>query len=113
MAEYIIKLETVRRCPITIGDGIINRLGDYFDLSPYSSIALITDTNVQKLYGQMVIKALGAAGKKVSMLTLPAGERAKSLKTAERGYKFLLESNIDRKGLICILGGGVVGDTAG
>jgi len=31
----------------------------------------------------------------------------------ERGYKFLLENNVDRKGLICALGGGVVGDVAG
>jgi len=31
----------------------------------------------------------------------------------ERGYQFLLENNIDRKGLICALGGGVVGDVAG
>jgi 3-dehydroquinate synthase len=113
MAEYIIKLETVRRCPVTIGDGIIGRLGDYFDISPYSGIALITDTNVQKLYGQAVMKALGATGKKVSLLTLPVGERAKSLKTVERGYRFLLESNIDRRGLIGALGGGVVGDAAG
>jgi 3-dehydroquinate synthase len=112
-AEYIIKLETARRCPIIIGDGITGRLGDYFDFSPYSSIALLTDTIVKKLYGQRVKKALAATGKKVSLLTLPVGERAKSLKTVERGYKFLLENNIDRKGLICALGGGIVGDVAG
>jgi 3-dehydroquinate synthase len=111
--EYTIKLETVRRCPIIIGEGIIDRLGDYFDFSPYSGIALLTDTTVLKLHGQGVMKALEAAGKKVSRLTLPVGERAKSLKTVERGYKFLLENNIDRRGLICALGGGVVGDTAG
>lgn len=112
-AEYIIKLKTVRRCPIIIGDGIIGRLSDYFDFSPYSGIALLTDAIVKKLYGQMVIEALEATGKKVSLLTLPVGERAKSLRTVERGYKFLLENNIDRRGLICALGGGVVGDTAG
>jgi 3-dehydroquinate synthase len=112
-AEYIIKMETVRRCPVIIGDGIINHLGGYFSLSPYSVIALLTDSNVQKLYGQTVIKMLGATGKKVCLLTLTAGERAKSLKAVERGYKFLLENNIDRRGLICAFGGGVVGDTAG
>jgi 3-dehydroquinate synthase len=112
-AEYIIKLETVRRCPVIVGDGIIGRLGDYFDLSPYSAIALLTDNTVQKFYGHKLTKALGAAGKNVYLLALPVGERAKSLKTAERGYRFLLENNIDRKGLICALGGGVVGDLAG
>ncbi len=112
-AEYIIKLETVRRCPVIIGDGIINQLEQYFDFSHYSGIAIITDTTVKKLYGQVVIKALEATGKNVSLLTLSVGERAKSLKEVERGYRFLLGNNIDRRGLICTLGGGVVGDTAG
>jgi 3-dehydroquinate synthase len=112
-AEYIIELETVRRCPIIIGDGILKQLGGYFDLSPYSAIALITDTIVKKLYGQSVLTALEATSKKVSLLTLPVGEKAKSLSTVERSYRFLLENNIDRKGLICALGGGVIGDVAG
>ena len=60
-----------------------------------------------------MLKTLEATRKKVSLFTLPAGERAKSLSTVERSYQFLLEHNLDRKGLICALGGGVVGDVAG
>jgi len=112
-AEYIIKLETARHCPVIVGNGILGRPGDYFDFSRYSGIALLTDTTVLKLHGQSVIKALETTGKKVSLLTLPVGEKTKSLNTIERGYRFLLENNIDRKGLICALGGGVVGDVAG
>ena len=111
--RHVIKLETVRRCPIVVGDGIINQLEQYFDFSGYSGIALLTDATVKKLYGKSVLAVLAATGKKVSLLTLPVGEKAKSLSTVERGYKFLLENNIDRKGLICALGGGVVGDVAG
>jgi 3-dehydroquinate synthase len=111
--EYIIKLETVRRCPIFVGDGILSGLGGYFDFSVHSGIALITDATVKKLYGQSVLAVLEATGKKLSLLTLPIGEKTKSLNTVERGYQFLLENNIDRKGLICALGGGVVGDVAG
>jgi 3-dehydroquinate synthase len=112
-ASHTIKLESSRFCPITVGEGIIERLADYFDFSGYSGLALITDTVVNRLYGQSVLAALKATGKKASLLTLPTGEKAKSLKTVERGYKFLLDNNVDRKGLICALGGGVVGDTAG
>ena len=112
-AEYVIELETARRCPIIIGNGIINQPGNYIDLSGYSGIALLTDKTVLKFQGQSVIKALEATGKKVSLLTLPVGEKTKSLNTIERGYRFLLENNTDRKGLICALGGGVVGDVAG
>jgi len=115
-AEYgrhIIKLETARHCPIIVGNGILGRLGGYFDFSGYSAVALLTDKTVLKLHGQSVIKALETTGKKVSLLTLPVGEKTKSLNIIERGYQFLLENNIDRKGLICALGGGVVGDVAG
>ncbi len=115
-AEYgrhVIKLETVKRYPIIVGDGILSGLEGYFDFSVYFGIALITDTTVKKLYGQSVLALLEATGKKLSLLTLPVGERAKSLNIVERGYRFLLENNIDRKGLICALGGGVVGDVAG
>ena len=112
-ASHIIKLETVRQCPITVGDGIIKQLEKHFDFSGYSSIVLVTDTTVKRLYGQDVLAVLKATGKKVSLFALPVGERAKSLSTAERGYRFLLDNNIDRKGLICALGGGVVGDVGG
>jgi 3-dehydroquinate synthase len=111
--KHTIKLKTVRRCPIIVGEGILNRLEEHFDFSGYSSIVLITDTDVKRLYGQEVMKALGATRKKLFLFTLPVGERAKSLRIIERGYKFLLENNIDRKGLICALGGGVVGDAGG
>jgi 3-dehydroquinate synthase len=109
----IIKIQMVKSCPIIVGDGVLNQLERYFDFSSYSSIVLLTDTTVKKLYGQSMFQILKATGKRVSFFTLPVGERAKSLSTVERGYRFLLESNIDRKGLICILGGGVVGDTSG
>jgi 3-dehydroquinate synthase len=112
-ASHIIKIETVKQCPITVGDGIIKQLEKHFDFSGYSSIVLVTDTTVKRLYGQDVLAVLKATGKKVSLFALPVGERAKSLSTAERGYRFLLDNNIDRKGLICALGGGVVGDVGG
>jgi len=109
----IIKLETVKHCPIIVGDGILSELERYFDFSGYSGIVLITDINVKKLYGQSVLPALKATGKKVLLLALPVGEKTKSLSTVEQGYQFLLDNNVDRKGLICALGGGVVGDVAG
>jgi 3-dehydroquinate synthase len=112
-ASHTIKLGSSRFCPITVGDGLIEHLAEYFDFSGYSSLVLITDTVVNRLYGQGVLATLKATGKKVSLFTLPTGERAKSLGTVERGYRSLLANNVDRKGLVCALGGGVVGDTAG
>jgi 3-dehydroquinate synthase len=111
--RHVIKLETVKRCSIIVGDGILNQLEQYFDFSGYSTVIVITDASVKRLYGQYVLLTLKATGKRVSLFALPVRERAKSLSTAERGYRFLLENNVDRKGLICALGGGVVGDVGG
>jgi 3-dehydroquinate synthase len=112
-SDHIIRLESSRQCPITVDEGIIERLDEHFDFSGYSTLVLITDAIVQRLYGRTVLRQLGATGKKVFPFTLPTGERAKSLSTVERAYGFLLANRVDRKGLICALGGGVVGDTAG
>lgn len=109
----VIKIETVRVWPIIVGAGLISHLKKHFDFGGYSSIVLITDTNVKKRYAQQVMKALAATGKQTHLFTLPVGERAKSLRVAERAYTFLLDNNIDRSALICTMGGGVVGDLGG
>jgi 3-dehydroquinate synthase len=111
--SHIIRLESSRQCPLTVGDGLIEKLDEHFDFSGYSAMVLITDTTVHRLYGQRVCQRIRETGQKVSVFTLPTGERAKSLSTVERGYSFLLANKVDRNGLICALGGGVVGDTAG
>ena len=112
-SDHVIKLEASRQCPITVGDSLLKHLEKHFDFSGYSSIVFITDITVLRLYGRVIGQQFKAPGRKVHIFTLPTGERAKSLSTVERGYKFLLANRVDRKGLICALGGGVVGDTAG
>jgi shikimate kinase/3-dehydroquinate synthase len=47
------------------------------------------------------------------LMTLPSGERIKSLRVAERLYAQLLEVGCDRGSLLVIIGGGVLGDLGG
>jgi shikimate kinase/3-dehydroquinate synthase len=47
------------------------------------------------------------------LITLPSGERMKSLRVAERLYAQLLEVGCDRGSLLVIIGGGVLGDLGG
>ena len=42
-----------------------------------------------------------------------AGEKNKNLNTVQELYKTLIENEMDRKGLLVALGGGVVGDLTG
>ena len=48
-----------------------------------------------------------------TLITIPAGETAKSLKTVEACYNQLAAQRLERKSFIVALGGGVVGDLAG
>jgi 3-dehydroquinate synthase len=113
MKTIPVAIKTVRAWPITIGDGIIGNINRIFDFTPYSVLILMADETTSRLYGERVTRALQATGKKVLTLTVPAGEDSKSLQQAEHGYRFLLDNKVDRQGMLCILGGGVVGDLGG
>ncbi len=108
-----VEIRTIKSLSIIVGAGITSNLSDFFNFTEYSSLILITDTTTEKLYGQQVTKALKATGKRVLIFTFPAGERSKSMKQVERGYQFLLDNGVDRNALLCVLGGGVVGDVGG
>ena len=108
-----VEIGAIKSWSIVIGAGILGNLGDLFDFEPYSGIILMTDTATDELYGQAVTKTLKATGKRVTVFTVPRGENSKSLKEAERGFRFLMNNNVDRKALLCVLGGGVGGDLGG
>lgn len=76
-------------------------------------VAIITDSNVEKLYLRPLKESILKQGKSVCSYAFPAGEKSKTLQTVEKLYDFLCENNITRTDLIIALGGGVVGDTAG
>lgn len=44
---------------------------------------------------------------------IKGGEKSKNLKIAEEIYNFLIENKIDRRGVLFIIGGGVLGDLGG
>ena len=75
--------------------------------------AIITDTNVGRRYAKAAFNSLAAAGFSPSLIVVPAGETAKSLKTVQTCYDLLAAHRLERKSFIVALGGGVVGDLAG
>jgi 3-dehydroquinate synthase len=75
--------------------------------------AIITDKNVGKHYGNNAVYALKKAGMDPVLVTIPAGEKAKSLAVVQRCYDALAKHRVERKSFIVALGGGVVGDLAG
>jgi 3-dehydroquinate synthase len=75
--------------------------------------AIITDRNAGKYFARTVFNSLLRAGFSPFLITVAAGETAKSLRTVEKCYDQLAAHRLERKSFIIALGGGVVGDLAG
>lgn len=76
-------------------------------------IAVICDSNTERLFSETVVSKLTGHCKKVVVHAFPAGEASKTLDTVREIYKHLIEEKFDRKDLLIALGGGVVGDVTG
>lgn len=99
---------------IYISAGILGRLGRLLkEHTDVTKVIIITDKNVERLYGDIVTKALQSYKSETALISIDPGEEQKSLSTAEELYNKLFDYELDRRGLIIALGGGVVGDLAG
>jgi 3-dehydroquinate synthase len=101
--------------PVHVGVGILDRLGELAlaaGLKP-GRAAVITDSNVARLYGERTERTLAAAGFDATMIEVAAGEASKSLATLEQVYDRLVSAQLGRSSAIFALGGGVIGDLAG
>ena len=62
---------------------------------------------------EAVKSALQEISSEIFSFVFEAGEKNKNLNTVQELYKTLIENEMDRKGLLVALGGGVVGDLTG
>jgi 3-dehydroquinate synthase len=103
-----------RSYAIEIAPGLIDRLGrECARLKLGARCVIITDTNVGRRFAKAAFNSLATAGFSPSLVVVPAGETAKSLKTVQNCYNLLAAHRLERKSFIVALGGGVVGDLAG
>src|SRR5262249_37431934 len=75
--------------------------------------AVVTDTNVARLFADRATQALRAAGFDPLLVEVAPGETSKSAAALESVYDRLIEAGLDRGASVFALGGGVVGDLAG
>ena len=103
-----------RSYTIKIAPGLIDQLGrECTRLKLGARCAIITDTNVGRRFAKAAFNSLATTGFSPSLIVVPAGETAKSLKTVQTCYDLLAAHRLERKSFIVALGGGVVGDLAG
>jgi 3-dehydroquinate synthase len=75
--------------------------------------AIVTDEHVAPLYLEALMDSLQTDGIEAVSLTLPAGEKTKSLEPLAAVCDMALSARIERNDCIIALGGGVIGDLAG
>ena len=103
-----------KRYTVYIGENLLSRLSEYIrPLKPSCKIAIISDSNVWPLYGDMVTNVLVNAGYEVISYGIPAGEESKNAEQYISVLNFLAENTLTRADLLIALGGGVVGDLTG
>ena len=99
---------------IIIEKGIINKLADeikgFFE---GNKVFILTDKNVDKYYGDLVLNNLINNGYNAKKIVLDPGEESKAFFTLPLVYDELLNFKFTRSDLILILGGGVIGDLGG
>lgn len=103
-----------RSYEIIIGDGLLADAAAY--IAPVLSaprVVVVSDTHVAPLYAPALLASLKAAGVSAELLTVTAGEGAKSFANLERLIEDILALTPDRKTTLIALGGGVVGDLTG
>jgi 3-dehydroquinate synthase len=103
-----------RSYEIQVGRGLLARLGNACQrLGLGKRCVVITDTNVAARHAPAALGSLRTAGFEPALVTVPAGERSKSLSEVGRCYGVLASHRLERQSFGVALGGGVVGDLAG
>lgn len=103
-----------RSYKIKIGPGLLHGLGrECARLKLGQRCVIISDANVAPRYAPKALRNLSRAGFQADLITVPAGETAKSLDTVRGCYERLAALRLERNSFVLALGGGVVGDLAG
>jgi len=103
-----------RSYDILIDSGLLARLPEIFrEYRVRSRLFLIANSQVFKLHGERLLKALAGAGFQATPILIPDGEKYKNLQTLENIYTYLIAQGADRQSTIIAVGGGVTGDLAG
>lgn len=114
MSYRTIHVTASRSYDIYIGDNILPQIGEFIaPLVGKCRVALLTDSNVDSLYGNRIMGYLQAAGYDVCKYVIPAGEASKCADNLLSFLSFMATEQLTRSDAVIAFGGGVVGDLGG
>ena len=104
----------VYRYPALVGFGLIACTGEEVAKRLRClRCAIISDTNIAPLLAERVKQSLTSSGFQSTFITMPAGEKSKTLEQAGAICDHMIATRLDRQSFIIGLGGGVIGDISG
>ncbi|NPA39658.1 MAG: 3-dehydroquinate synthase, partial [Thermodesulfobacteria bacterium] len=110
----VLKVKTGEPYEIIIEKGLFSNIPlDLKENLSFGKVAIITDSNVERLYAHKLLSLLEKEGIRAKVFSFPAGEASKNIDTVITLARRMIQERFDRKDLILALGGGVVGDIAG
>ena len=113
MSERIAVNLGVRSYDIHVAPDLSARAGELIKPFARGVTRVVTDANVAKLHLEKILSSLRGADLDARPIVVEPGESAKSFAGLEKLCSLLLDTGVDRGGLIVALGGGVIGDLAG
>jgi 3-dehydroquinate synthase len=100
--------------PVLAGVGLLDKVGQYArKCFPLEGCAIVSDSNVAPLFADRIKKSLTSAGFRATLITIPAGEKSKTLEQASTICDRMIAGGLDRKSFVIGLGGGMIGDISG
>ena len=109
-----VTVNTSKKYDIQIGANLLSSLGqEVSKVCKAEKVAVISDSHVWPLYGEVAATSLVSAGFEVVHYVFPAGEASKNGNTYLEILNFLAENQLTRSDCLIALGGGVVGDITG
>ena len=99
---------------IMIGRDILGSLGQHLQpLKIGTDAIIITNPVIHKYHGKTLARGLKSAGFTCKFMEVPSGEKSKSVQSALKIIRELVNYGAVRRPFIIAFGGGVVGDLAG
>ncbi|MGH7984185.1 MAG: 3-dehydroquinate synthase [Candidatus Udaeobacter sp.] len=103
-----------QRYRVLIGEDLLEQLGARVRQHVQGkTCAIITDSNVASLFAGRVKQSLASASFQPTLITIPAGEKSKTLQQVGAICDQIIAAGLDRRSFVIGLGGGVISDISG
>jgi 3-dehydroquinate synthase len=97
-----------------VGSNLLDRSGELIARKIHGPLcAIVSDTNVARHFADRLRVSLEGTNFQPTLITVPAGEKSKSLEQVGGICEKMIASRLDRQSFVIGLGGGMIGDLSG